>query len=141
MAITEADIHRARVRGRAKSAHMPPLAGVRFDPVSNRLVLCFETGVELHVPIRAIEGLEGASAEDLAQSEISPSGLGLHFPALDADLYLPALLEGVMGTKAFMAAQMGRLGGKAISEAKAKAARENGRKGGRPKAGTAKSAA
>jgi hypothetical protein len=34
--------------------------------------------------------------------EISPSGLGLNFPALDADLYVPALLQGLLGSQAWM---------------------------------------
>jgi hypothetical protein len=58
---------------------------------------------------------------------------GLHFPALDADLYIPALLEGFFGSKRWMAARLGELGGKARSAAKARASRANGRLGGRPK--------
>jgi hypothetical protein len=60
-------------------------------------------------------------------------GFGLHFPALDADLYIPALLEGFFGSKRWMAARLGELGGKARSAAKARASRANGRMGGRPK--------
>jgi hypothetical protein len=45
--------------------------------------------------------------------EFSPSGLGLHFPKLDADLYLPALLEGFLGSRRCMASAMGKAGGKA----------------------------
>jgi hypothetical protein len=39
----------------------------------------------------------------LSKIEISPSGLGLHFPAIDADLYLPALLDGFLGSRRWMA--------------------------------------
>lgn len=60
-------------------------------------------------------------------------GLGIHFPRLDADLCLPALLEGFLGSRCWIAAEMGKAGGKATTEAKAIAARENGRLGGRPK--------
>ncbi len=70
---------------------------------------------------------------DLAEIEISPSGFGIHFPRLDADLYLPALLQGVFGSKAWMAAQLGATGGKARTEAKRAAARVNGKRGGRPR--------
>ncbi len=79
------------------------------------------------------EGLAGASPDDLAKIEISPTGLGLHWPRLDADLYVPALLQGVFGSRSWMAAQMGAAGGKARSAAKSAAARKNGRKGGRPR--------
>jgi hypothetical protein len=82
---------------------------------------------------RDAQGLEQASAEDLLDARISPSGLGVHFPRLDADLYVPALLEGFLGSQRWMAAQRGRLGGQSQSEAKARAARANGRLGGRPR--------
>ena len=69
----------------------------------------------------------------VTQIEISPSGLGLHFPELDADLYLPAVLEGFLGSRRWMAAQLGKAGGRVSSEAKTAAVRENGKLGGRPK--------
>jgi hypothetical protein len=59
--------------------------------------------------------------------------LGLHFPELDADLYVPALLDGLFGSRRWIAAQNGRAGGKVQSEAKAQAARSNGARGGRPR--------
>ena len=43
------------------------------------------------------------------------------------------LLEGVFGSKSWTAAQMGRSGGSARTEAKANAARDNGKRGGRPR--------
>ena len=64
---------------------------------------------------------------------MSPSGLGIYFPELDVDFYLPSLLEGFLGSKQWMAAQMGKAGGKATAAAKAAAARANGKLGGRPR--------
>src|SRR5437868_3887052 len=75
----------------------------------------------------------GATPADLAQIEISPAGLGLHWPRLDADLYVPALLQGALGSKGWMARQLGAAGGRARSKAKVAASRENGRRGGRPR--------
>ncbi|MBQ1763160.1 MAG: DUF2442 domain-containing protein, partial [Aquincola sp.] len=65
--------------------------------------------------------------------EVSPSGLGLHVPALDADLYLPALLDGFFGSRKWMAASLGQAGGRASTQAKAAASRANGKLGGRPR--------
>ena len=79
------------------------------------------------------EGLADAKPADLAIIEITPAGLGLHWPKLDADLYLPALLEGVFGSLRWMAGLLGKSGGLARTEAKVAAARENGRRGGRPR--------
>jgi len=49
-----------------------------------------------------------------------------------ADLGVPALVRGVLGSRQWMA-QMGKTGGKSQSEQKAAAARANGKKGGRPR--------
>ena len=64
--------------------------------------------------------------------EISPNGLGLHWPQLDANLYVAALIEGAFASRRWMQ-HIGELGGSARSAAKAKASRENGTRGGRPK--------
>lgn len=52
--------------------------------------------------------MAGASVEDLATIKVSASGLGLHWPRLNADLYVPALLRGVLGSPRWMAAQIGQ---------------------------------
>jgi hypothetical protein len=109
----------------------------RYDRRSSRIVVNLSTGVQLAFPPKLAEGLSGASPESLADIEISPAGLGLHWPKLDADVYVPALLQGVLGSKSWMARQLGAKGGRARSEAKASASRENGRRGGRPRKPTA----
>lgn len=104
-----------------------------YDPDADRVVVVLSSGLELAFPPSLAEGLAGASAEDLGLIEVSASGMGLHWPRLDADLYVPALLRGVLGSPHWMAAQLGTAGGRAVSPAKVAAARENGRKGGRPR--------
>lgn len=104
----------------------------RYDRRRARVIVELSTGVQLAIPVDRLEGLAGAAADALADIEISPAGLGLHWPQLDADIYLPALLQGVFGSRTWMAAQLGSAGGQARSPAKAAAARANGRKGGRP---------
>ena len=107
--------------------------GARYNSRHKRLIINLHTGVELTVPMRLLEGLADIDdAEALSRIEITPSGLGLHWPDLDADVYVPAMLSGVFGSRKWMAAELGRRGGKARSQAKAAAARTNGLKGGRP---------
>ncbi len=69
--------------------------------------MSLNNGLELAFPPHIAQGLEKAAPADLADIEISPSGFGVHFPRLDAHLYLPALLQGVFGSKRWMAAQLG----------------------------------
>jgi hypothetical protein len=89
--------------------------------------------LELHVPITAIQAVEHANANDLAEVEISPSGHGVYFPKLDADVYLPALFDGLTGSRRWMAQRNGAMGGKATTAPKTAAARANGKLGGRPR--------
>lgn len=83
------------------------------------------------IPREEIQGLTDASLESLNNIEISPNGTSLRWPSLDVDLYVPPLLEGVVGTRAWMK-HLGRQGGSATTLAKGRASRLNGRKGGRP---------
>ncbi len=119
-----------RMRGpRAESAH--------YDAGRNRVIVRLTTGVELGFAPRDVEGLEHASVDDLKVIEVEAFGLGIHFPKLDANLYVPALLEGALGSKRWMAAQLGAAGGRTRSAAKAAASRKNGKRGGRPRRGAA----
>ena len=132
MAVTEQEFERAEARAQ-EEREAGHVLSARYDRRRRRVLLQLNTGVELTFPAEMAEGLAGASPDDLAQIEISPTGLGLHWPRLDADLYVPALMQGVFGSRNWMAAQLGTAGGKVKSAAKAAAARNNGRKGGRPR--------
>lgn len=131
MAISEEDFAAATVRTEeARRAGCVVLA--QHDAGRGSLVLELSTGVQLVVPMRLVEGLAGAAEADLAEIEITPTGLGLHWPRLDADVSVPGLLQGVFGSRRWMASQLGAAGGRASTTTKTAAARENGRKGGRP---------
>lgn len=110
----------------------PAAVAAHYDKDRDRVVIQLSTGDKLAFPPRRAQGLEAAKPSDLDVIEISPSGFGLHFPKLDADLWLPALLEGVFGSRKWIAARLGASGGRVKSKAKAKAARANGKLGGRP---------
>jgi hypothetical protein len=120
-------------RGTARRVADPVAVAVRYDRRRDRIVVSLNTGAEMAFPPRIAQGLENATPADLTDIEISPSGFGIHFPKLDAHLYLPSLLQGVFGTKTWMAAQLGATGGRARSAAKTAAARANGKRGGRPR--------
>lgn len=133
--LTDEQFEAAKRRGEAL-LQGPRAVAVRYDAGRGRVVITLSTGVELGLAPRTVEGLAGASAEDLRVAEIESDGLGIHFAKLDADLYVPALLEGVLGSRRWMAARLGAAGGQARSAAKVKAARENGRRGGRSRKST-----
>lgn len=130
MALTDAEVRRAEKRMQARQ---PRAKTAYYDRRGARIVVGLSNGLELGVPVDLAQGLAGAKPSDLAQIEISPTGLGLHWPRLDADLYLPALMEGVFGSRRWMARVMGKAGGRSTSSAKRAAARANGKLGGRPR--------
>ena len=133
--LTTEQFEAAKTRGeellqgpRAESAH--------YDAGRDRVIVRLNTGVEIGFAPRNAQGLRHASREDLAMIEVEPFGLGIHFPRLDADFYVPALLQGLLGSRNWMAAQLGAAGGRARSAAKASASRANGKRGGRPRKAT-----
>ncbi len=133
MEMTDTVFDAANRRGEDMKATFPAAVAVRYDRRISRVVISLASGLQIAFAPRDAQGLENAHPADLVDAEISPSGLGVHFPKLDADLYIPALLEGFLGSKRWMASQMGKRGGKATSDAKASASRENGKRGGRPR--------
>lgn len=122
----------AAARGTAR-LNGPRAESARYDEGRDRVIVRLTTGVEIGFAPRDAEGLQAATRDELAEIEVEAFGLGIHFPRIDADLYVPALLEGVLGSKNWMAARLGVAGGKARGGAKAEAARANGRQGGRPR--------
>lgn len=114
-----------RQRGYAVAAH--------YDKQTSHVVVQLNTVVQISFPPHLVEGLAEASPDDLVTIEISPSGLGLHWPRLDADLYIPGLMAGQFGSRRWMAAQLGSAGGRVRSPAKAASSLENGRRGSRPR--------
>lgn len=120
-------------RAKAVRAENPRVISAGYEPRSKRLVFHFSNRLAVSVPASEVQGLERAKTSDLLQAEITPSGLGVHFPSIDADIYVPALLQGMFGSKRWMAAQLGAKGGSSSSRAKKAASRANGKLGGRPR--------
>jgi hypothetical protein len=96
------------------------------------LILRLSDGRRQLIAREDLEGLQHASKEQIGRIEIIGNGTGLHWPDLNLDYYVPALLCNVYGTRRWMT-MIGRQGGSARSAAKRKAAQKNGQKGGRPK--------
>ncbi|WP_263372869.1 DUF2442 domain-containing protein [Granulicella aggregans] len=114
-------------------SNTPHAVAARYDRKADRVVLTLSSKVELMFSPKDAQGLEDATPIQLSTIEITPSGFGIHFPKLDADLYVPALLEGFLGSRKWMASRLGAQGGKSRSTGKVAAARANGALGGRPR--------
>jgi hypothetical protein len=133
MTLTDAEVQKAERRMQVRMQAQPRAVAARYDRRAARIIVTLSNGLDLGVPVALAQGLAGAKASDLAIVEITPTGLGLHWPKLDAGLHLPSLLQGLFGTRRWMAGFLGKAGGSATSPAKKAAARANGRRGGRPR--------
>ena len=131
--ITDKDIERANHRGQARKAKYPTAVAARYDKAAAKVVISLANGVDISFPPSAAQGLEHATPSQLRGVEVTGAGTGIFFPELDADLYVPGLIEGVMGTRKWMAARLGAAGGATRSPEKSAASRANGKLGGRPK--------
>ena len=133
MKIPDAELSAANRRSAKRGRDAARATSAHYDRKRDRIVIGMSSGIEVSFRPRDAQGLASAHRDQLDSIEISPSGFGLHFPKVDADIYVPAMLEGFLGSKGWIAAQHGKLGGSASTVKKAAAARRNGKLGGRPK--------
>jgi hypothetical protein len=127
--LTDAEIDAAAARGEELRKIQPRAASARYDLKLRHVVVKYTNGATFSFPPALVQGLSGASADELADVRILGRGFGLHWEALDADLTVPGLVDYVFGARKVAA----RLAGQVKSPAKSKAARANGAKGGRPR--------
>ena len=101
----------ANQRAKHLQASVPRAVSVRYDRKTGLIVINLSSKLIISFSPRDVQGLESAQSSQLEEIEISPSGFGIHFPDLDADLYVPGLLEGFLGSKKWMASRLGQSGG------------------------------
>lgn len=123
----------ANARGKELQKNIPRAVAAYYERKSKHIVIKLSSKLILSFSPRDVQGLESANSGELDEIEITPSGFGIHFPKLDADLYVPGLLEGFLGSRRWMAARLGEIGGRSTTAEKRAASRLNGRLGGRPK--------
>jgi len=121
----EAAVREAREADRVE----PRANAVTYDPGKGLVLVELRNGFAFGFPPERVPGLEGTPAEQLAEVQISPSGDGLRWDDLDVHISLTGLVADALNLKEWAP----RIMGQARSEAKARAARLNGLKGGRPR--------
>lgn len=133
--LTEAQIQ-AEVRAamRRGPPDEPRATQARYDRKSGALSITLASGVTVQLPVRLLPALRRVSHERREGVTVSPGGTGLRWDAIDADYELSGLLAAAIWPRPRAAMRvMGQAGGRVKSEAKSRAARANGAKGGRPR--------
>lgn len=131
--MTDVQFEAAESRGRVMLETEPRAVSARYSRETGRVTIELVNGCAYVFPTHLVQDLSEASQEDLESLAVDGMGFNLHWPRLDVDLYVPALVAGIFGTRDWMSRALARQAGRATSAAKAAAARENGRKGGRPR--------
>ena len=80
------DFKQANRRAKDMEARIPRAVSASYDRKTGRIVVHLSSNLIVSFLPADAEGLEGAQPSQLKKIEISPSGFGLHFPAMDADL-------------------------------------------------------
>jgi hypothetical protein len=109
----------------------PMLERVAYAAKRDVITLRLSTGALVEIPRSAVKELRDLDPEQLHALKPDNAGVTLSQRDLDIDIYLPGLLSEMLGVKP--GAVLGRKGGGSRSPAKQRAARRNGRRGGRPK--------
>ena len=122
----EAAVREAREADRIE----PRASSISYDSQRGLLLVELRSGFVIGFPPERVPGLEDATASDLSAVRISSSGDGLHWDDLDVDASLTGLVTHALNLREWAP----RFLGQTRSEAKARAARLNGMKGGRPRA-------
>jgi hypothetical protein len=91
------EYERAVKAGERANATEPRAASARYDSHSHQVIVRLRNGEDFAFSPELVPNLRGASASDLAEVEVTPSGAGLHWERLDEDLSVPALVKGIYG--------------------------------------------
>lgn len=130
-------VDEAARRADEEATKRPRLAIVaaRFLATERRVLVDLDNGTTFIFPADQIQVLADAPNEHLEKLEVWSENM-LAWPTLDAHVPIDDVMIGIFGSKAWMSrmqSERGKKGGAVRSEAKARAARENGKRGGRPR--------
>ncbi len=134
--ITDHDLTRAMDAGRQEADAEFRARSVRYIPDRDAIEIFTTRDVGFLIPRVWIEAFSGLTTNQLAQLEVWPDGSAIELDSLDIQVSVHGLLRQVLPAMlpaSFLAGLFGSRGGKSTSSAKKFTARENGRKGGRPR--------
>jgi len=105
--LSEAEFDAAAERGRIMLLTTPRAQTARYDAQADRIVVELVNGCTFSFPPRLVQGLEAASAADIAEVDTGPFGIGLHWEKRDVDVTVAGLLAGRFGTARYMTERFG----------------------------------
>lgn len=132
-----AQLPAARAQERAARSTGMRARSASYDARRDLLVLELTNGVLFGFPTTFLPVLRHLTRTQLARVALSPSGGGLHWDEPDVQVSVPGLLLASF-SRSEAGRELARVAGRSRSDAKARAARANGARGGRPRKATAR---
>jgi hypothetical protein len=80
----------------------PMARSAYYDRATGQVVIHLRAGSTFMFAHELGQGLAGATPDELADLELTPSGIGLHWKRLGVDLEVAPLLQGSYGTHSWM---------------------------------------
>ena len=105
--VSDEEFARARAEGEAQLL-LPRAERAWYDAERRMIVVRLRWGIEVAVSPDDLQGFQGATAAQLQEIEILPFGLGVHWPVINADFYVPSLCKGILGSARWMEARAAR---------------------------------
>lgn len=124
-----AEVDVVRDRMRRESPDEPRVLSARYDDATARVLVEFSNGCLFGFPVWMVPGTSQATPEELEQIQLEPFGEAVIWEELNADTNVLGMMLQAFHLKTRAAKYLGA----STSPAKAQAARENGKKGGRPR--------
>jgi len=134
--ITDAEYARAVEAGEREAREQFRASSVRYLADCDAIEILTMRDGGFVVPRRLIGALEDATATELAELEVWPGGLVIELPSKDVQIAVHGLITAVLPVllpRPVVAGMFAAQGGAARTKVKAATARENGKKGGRPR--------
>jgi hypothetical protein len=125
----EAEVDVIRERMRSEHPGEPRVVGAHYDHATSRVLVELSNGCLFGFPVWMVPGTSRATSDELERIELEPFGEAVIWSRINADVHVTGLMLSVLNVKTWAAKYLGS----ATSPAKAVAARENGKKGGRPR--------
>lgn len=118
-----------RARVRRERPDEPRAVSARYDARSERVLVELNNGCVFGFPIWMVPGTSRATPQELENVTVQAHGEAIAWEELNADTDVNGLILEVLHVRDWAAKYLGSL----TSPAKSAAARENGKKGGRPR--------
>ena len=103
--VSDAEYRDATRRGREMRKHVPHAISAHYDERLKRVFVRLSNRLEIALNPADHQTLHQATAEQLSEIELWGAGYELFFPKLDDGVYVPSLIQGILGSKRWMEEQ------------------------------------